>query len=699
MKKIRKVLLLSLIGLLMFAAPVLTANAAWQTTAAGKIYTTTASPGYLTGLHKINKRLYYFNEKGIMQTGFQTINGKTYYFLKKNGKAKVSSWLTSGTKKLRYYFDKNCVMVTGRQKIKDKYYYFSNKGIMQKGWIRTKSGNYYANESTGILAVSTWVNDYYFGTDGKMAVNKWIDGKWVGADGKYTGVRNNVGWVKEGSKTYYYDKKSKLVKGWLTLSGKTYYLNSKSGELMKGWIKVSGKTYYAETKNGVIQKKKWVNGKFLKKNGVMATGFATISKKKYYFNSKGVKQTGWKVINKKTYYFDSNGVMQTNLWVDNCYLTSNGTRASGFLTLNNKTFYFSPSTGKKTTGWMVLNGNRYFFTKNGYLKKKSWVLSKKYYASSTGAILKGLNTISKKLYFFDTTTGLKLTSSMKTVGNDTYYFDSSGSAVKSQWVQVNSKYYYFQEDGKLAKNTWVGLYYVGADGARTGAQKLVGWNTKNGIKYYYDEKGNMATGFTTISGSTYYFDSTGAMLTGFQTIGTKKYYFYSDGKMAVSLTIIIGTKQYTINAQGVITAETSIKIAENSTGAKIVNYALQYVGNPYVYGGVSLTKGADCSGFVQTIFTHFGYKLLRVANDQMYGPTESYIKNQKYTRAVVVDISSIMPGDLIFYGSGNYASHVAIYMGNGQIVHASNSQPYPKGGIKISNYNYQTPLKAVRYWS
>lgn len=699
MKKLRKILFLSVVTILMFTMPVLTASAEWKTTSKGKMYTTSAAPGYLTGLQKIGKRLYYFNSSGIMQTGFQTINGKKYYFLKKNGKAKVNSWLTSGSKKQRYYFGSDCVAVTGYQKIKDNYYYFNTKGVMQKGWIRTNSGNYYANESTGVLAVSKWVNNYYFGADGKMAVNTWIDGKWVGADGKYTGVKNNVGWVKDGGKTYYYDTKSNLVKGWLTLKGNTYYLNPSDGRLMTGWFTVSGNTYYAETKKGVIQKKKWVNGKFLKKTGIMATGFATISKKKYYFNSNGVKQTGWKVINNKTYYFDSKGVMQKNMWLNNCYLTSDGSRASGFVTIDKNTYYFSPSTGKKTTGWMTLNGDRYYFTTKGYLKKSGWVLSKKYYASSTGAILKGLNTVNKYLFYFDTTTGLKLTNSMKTIGNDTYYFASNGRAEKEKWVQINSKYYYFQADGKLAKNTWVGLYYVGADGARTGQQKKVGWNTVNGLKYYHDEQGNMVTGFKTISGSTYYFDSTGAMKTGFQTIGTKKYYFYSDGKMAASLSIIIGTKQYTINSQGVITAETSIKIEENSTGAKIVNYALQYVGNKYVYGGTSLTNGADCSGFVQTIFTNFGYKLLRVANDQMYGPTESYIKNSKYTRAVVVDMGSIMPGDLIFYGSGNYASHVGIYMGNGQIVHASNSQPYPAGGIKVSNYDYQTPLKAVRYWS
>ena len=57
------------------------------------------------------------------------------------------------------------------------------------------------------------------------------------------------------------------------------------------------------------------------------------------------------------------------------------------------------------------------------------------------------------------------------------------------------------------------------------------------------------------------------------------------------------------------------------------------------------------------------------------------------------------PGDLVFYGSGNYASHVAIYIGNGQIVHASNSQPYRRGGIKVATYNYQTPIRIVRYWN
>lgn len=655
MKKRKALLMLSLAGLLTFTAPVMTASAAWKTTSAGTMYTQTASPGYVTGLVQIGNYWYYFNSKGIMQTGLQKINKKLYYF--------------------------------------------SAKGIMQKGWIRTSDKSYYANEN-GVLAVSKWVGNYYFQADGSMATNQWIGGKWVGADGKYTGVKNNVGWVTDGGKTYYYDSNSKMVKGWLKLDGKTYYLHPTTGVLQKGWLTINGSKYYAGPSKGVILKKQWLKGKYLKASGAMATGWTKIGKKTYYFDSNGVKQTGWIKHNKKYYYFNAKGLLLTNSWVDkNYYVGSDGARASGWTKIGTKTYYFKPSTGKKVTGWLTVNKQKYWINKNGVLQKKRWLWSKKYYASSSGAILKGLNAISGSLYYFDTTTGAKITKKKVTLGNDTYYFQKSGAAIKNQWVKISGKYYYFKADGKMSKNTWVGKYYVGADGARTGETKTTGWSTINGKKYYFDSNGNMVTGFQKISNNTYYFNSSGVMLTGLLAINGSKYYFYSDGHMAYSVTLIIGTKQYTINGNGIITAEESIKISGTTTGAKIVNFALQYVGNPYVYGGTSLTNGADCSGFVQTVFAHFGIKLLRVAQDQMTGPSTSYINNQGYKKAVVVDISSIQPGDLLFYGSGNYASHVAIYMGNGQIVHASNSQPYPKGGIKVSNYNYQTPLKAVRYWS
>ena len=120
---------------------------------------------------------------------------------------------------------------------------------------------------------------------------------------------------------------------------------------------------------------------------------------------------------------------------------------------------------------------------------------------------------------------------------------------------------------------------------------------------------------------------------------------------------------------------------DSSLGQQIADYAVQFVGNPYVYGGSSLTNGTDCSGFTMSVMANFGIGLARTAADQSYGGTS-------------VAISDIMPGDLLFYSDGSGISHVALYIGGGQIVHAATESQ----GIIISNYNYDTPVCAARYW-
>ena len=119
--------------------------------------------------------------------------------------------------------------------------------------------------------------------------------------------------------------------------------------------------------------------------------------------------------------------------------------------------------------------------------------------------------------------------------------------------------------------------------------------------------------------------------------------------------------------------------AAASRRSKVVNYALQFVGNPYVWGGTSLTKGADCSGFTMQVMKQFGVSLPHYSGAQakMGKPVKS---------------SEMRPGDLIFYAnSGGTVNHVAMYIGNGQIVHAASK----KSGIKISTWNYRTPV-AIR---
>lgn len=124
------------------------------------------------------------------------------------------------------------------------------------------------------------------------------------------------------------------------------------------------------------------------------------------------------------------------------------------------------------------------------------------------------------------------------------------------------------------------------------------------------------------------------------------------------------------------------KIVDGSTGSeegkKIAKYGLQYIGNKYVYGGTSLTNGTDCSGFTMRVYEAFGYDL----------PRTSYAQRSSGRSVAYADAQ---PGDLICY-----SGHIGIYIGGGYIVHASNSKPYPSGGIKINKATYRKILSVRR---
>jgi cell wall-associated NlpC family hydrolase len=114
-------------------------------------------------------------------------------------------------------------------------------------------------------------------------------------------------------------------------------------------------------------------------------------------------------------------------------------------------------------------------------------------------------------------------------------------------------------------------------------------------------------------------------------------------------------------------------------GSAIASYALQFVGNPYVYGGTSLTNGTDCSGFTMSVFRKFGISLPRTSGSQ------SGVGRK-------ISVSEARAGDLIFYARNGHVNHVALCIGGGRVVHASN----PSVGITTSNIGYRTPYCARR---
>lgn len=154
-------------------------------------------------------------------------------------------------------------------------------------------------------------------------------------------------------------------------------------------------------------------------------------------------------------------------------------------------------------------------------------------------------------------------------------------------------------------------------------------------------------------------------------------------KVAVDSDTGYVSKQYVTVSTKLPTAQTMTELkyggGVSDSRVSLISYATQFVGNRYVWGGTSLTKGADCSGFVLSVYAKYGISLPHSSRAQAGCGTK-------------ISASQAQPGDLFFYGSGKSISHVAIYMGNGQIVHASS----PSTGIKISNAFYRSPICVVR---
>ena len=168
----------------------------------------------------------------------------------------------------------------------------------------------------------------------------------------------------------------------------------------------------------------------------------------------------------------------------------------------------------------------------------------------------------------------------------------------------------------------------------------------------------------------------GTKVTCYGTSGSWTKVNYNGATRYVSTQYLSATAPSTSGSNSTGSNSNSNSITNSvSKGQQVANYALQFVGNPYVYGGTSLTNGADCSGFTQSVYKHFGYSIPRTSSAQRSaGRAVSWADRQV--------------GDLICY-----SGHVAIYIGNNKIVHASNS----KDGIKITYpANYTTVLSVRR---
>ena len=327
-------------------------------------------------------------------------------------------------------------------------------------------------------------------------------------------------------------------------------------------------------------------------------------------------------------------------------------------------FWYYVRGGRAVTGWVKDAGKWYFLSRDGKMKT-GWVKvdGKWYYLEKSGAMKTGWLRVGGKFYYL-TKSGAMKTGWLRLDGK-WYYMNAKGERMTG-WVRIDGKWHYMRPNGEMMRmcGLRIGdkLYYLTKSGARA-----TGWVTINGKQYCFRTDGSLdreQTRKANVKPS----ENAAQEETSFADQSAGKKDSAADSKKASE-----DSKKDTAPKN---TAKKKKTVVHKKTmGEQVAEYALQFVGNPYVYGGCSLTNGTDCSGFVMLIYQHFGISL----------PHYDAAIRQKGTH--VPSLSEARPGDVVcYYG------HVAIYLGDGRIVHASNS----RDGIKISERADYRTIAAIR---
>lgn len=440
----------------------------------------------------------------------------------------------------------------------------------------------------------------------------------------YIGMTSGLSWTNsnlESGVFYYY-----RVYPYITANDKkelgittTYvYAKAASKEKLSGLTKVDGKYFYYLS-NGQLRKGfgNWNDiGKayFDENTGEMHLGKTTVASNgyTYYFREGGGVETGFKTVNGKKYYFNPNG----------------GAMLTGYMTIDGKKYYLDPKTGEMKTGMQTVTLSNGTYT---------------FYFEENGGIYKGFKSIDGKVYYFNSQYGEMVTDTMMVIENKKYYFTSDGSACNGiMYSEKAGASYYFDPASET--------------GVRTGLQDF-----EDATYYFNPEDGRMNTGFWSFEDRIYFFDST-------------------SGKMAKNITFDYRDAgiRFTADANGKLTWET-IEGYENNKRTIAILAAFEKLGYPYRTDDT----GYVCSSLVSYAYSQAGfYEFEGMESHQQakYCYENGYSYNAKTTS--IDDV--IRPGDLVFWS--NYACndancdhweeihHVGIYLGNGQMVEASEKQ-------------------------
>lgn len=414
----------------------------------------------------------------------------------------------------------------------------------------------------------------------------------------------------------------------------------------------------------------------------------------YYYDQYSQKVTGRQTINGVDYIFDDQGVMQTG-WI--CcdegwyYADNSGALCNGWKQIGG-TWYYLDETNEEYTGLMLsdcetkIHEAEYAFDSNGamkigwdYKEDSGW----KYYNES-GEKAYGWRLVQSKWYYMEPeNAGVIITDESRVIRDNLYFFDGNG-AMKTGWISNETGWYLSNQDGAVQ----TGWQYVNGAWYYLDPDRYVmqegGWRSINGAWYYFRGSGAMETQWTKIGNYWYYLSADGAMRTGWQFINGTWYYFYFENDKNNIANAPEGSMATEIELDGWIVEKdgTAHEYLDSAELLARIEKIKSYTNVPYLYGGAN-TNGWDCSGFTKWALEYLGKEIPRTSTDQSKGGKSVDVNN----------MNSWEPGDILVYKSGSSVTHVALYLGDGQLMHALNG----KYGTLIQGVTYYEKWDSSNY--
>ena len=532
-------------------------------------------------------------------------------------------------------------------------------------WYRVSTSDHWEKTEDGV---------FYVSADGQPYKGwKLISGLWYWLDPAKGGAMATGPAEVEGTWYVFSSSGSLLFNGWVWKDGEWYY-GASGAELVRGWKLISGLWYWLDPAKG----------------GAMATGPAEVEGTWYVFSSSGsLLFNGW--------------VWKDGEWY---YGASGAELVRGWKLISGLWYWLDPESGRMLTGAVEIDGKSYWLdpANGGACARSAWVempggfLS---YAANDGVLCMAV----KDGVLYKDATFTEVLSGWVDCGDDRLYADSQGH-VLTGWQRIDDNWYLFDSNGIMHRGWyWNGSAYYYLD--KSDGIMRTGWVLDLGSWYWLDPDngGAMATGWKKVGQSWYYLNPNngGRMVTGSLMIDGYIRTFNPDGSCVYwgyqnpSNLYQVSSKSVTIPhlGQGIFGYRTESRISVSATRDECVNAmitrAYDYVGTtPYVWDySCAPGVGVDCAGLVMQCLYATGMDLGRYTPwDHYYTPGHNHYANDMWNdpKFMHLDFSQRRRGDLICYNG-----HIAIYLGNDQIIEAAS----PRYGVRVHSVYVGYSIKGV----